>query len=63
MFPLIPLMMSEIYRKPQYTLASELPLNLFQCTYSEVEDWVYDREALIFVINDYQSMWTEHRIK
>jgi tRNA pseudouridine38/39 synthase len=56
-------MLSEIYRKPQYTLASELPLNLFQCTYSEVEDWVYDREALIFVINDYQSMWTEHRIK
>lgn len=27
--------------KPQYTMASELPLNLFDCSYDELE-WIYD---------------------
>nr|CAG4650246.1 EOG090X083V [Sida crystallina] len=50
-------------RKPQYTMASELPLNLFQCTYPDVDEWFYDQHALRYVINDYQSMWTEHSVK
>ena len=43
-------------------MASELPLNLFNCNYPDVE-WNYDEDALRFVMNDYQSMWTENHVK
>nr|CAG4643292.1 EOG090X083V [Ilyocryptus agilis] len=49
-------------RKPQYEMASELPLNLFTCTYPDCE-WIYDQQALSFVISDYQALWTEHNVK
>lgn len=50
-------------RKPQYTMASELPLNLFHCAFADVDDWVYDQDALCYVIRDYQTLWTEHSVK
>nr|CAG4641791.1 EOG090X083V [Eurycercus lamellatus] len=51
-------------RKPQYGMASELPLNLFTCSYSETDcEWIYDSEALRFAINDYQTLWTENNVK
>ena len=28
--------------KPQYTMASELPLNLFHCEFSEDIEWIYE---------------------
>jgi len=43
-------------------MASELPLNLFTCSYDEA-DWVYDDEALRYIITHYQSMWTENSVK
>lgn len=51
--------------KPQYSMASDLPLNLFKCAY-EIEDtnrWVYEREALITLISDLRTEWTMHAIK
>ncbi len=41
-------------RRPQYSLASEIPLNLFDCQFDDVDgfgnvrkgDWVYDLTAL-----------------
>lgn len=45
-------------------MASELPLNLFTCTYADNEsEWVYDAEALRFVVSDYQKLWTESSVK
>nr|CAG4651921.1 EOG090X083V [Triops cancriformis] len=49
-------------RKPQYSLASELPLNLFECEYGEM-DWQYDVESLHYIIGHMQEMWTEHAVK
>jgi len=49
-------------RKPQYGMASELPLNLFACSYEGVE-WIHDNEALLHLITHYQSMWTENSVK
>nr|CAG4634860.1 EOG090X083V [Alona affinis] len=51
-------------RKPQYGMASELPLNLFTCSYPEEDcKWIYDTESLRFVISDYQKLWTESNVK
>nr|CAG4651076.1 EOG090X083V [Simocephalus serrulatus]SVE94307.1 EOG090X083V [Simocephalus serrulatus] len=51
-------------RKPQYGMASELPLNLFTCSYSEdVCQWIYDAESLRYVITGYQSLWAENNVK
>lgn len=44
-------------RRPQYNLASEIPLNLFDCRYDEVDengvqkvgDWIYDQNSLQLV--------------
>ena len=50
------------YRKPQFGMASELPLNLFTCSYEGVE-WIYDDEAVQHLITHYQSMWTANSVK
>nr|SVE77673.1 EOG090X083V [Daphnia lumholtzi] len=51
-------------RKPQYGMASEVPLNLFSCTYSDEDcQWIYDSETLRYVISGYQMLWTENMIK
>nr|CAG4644054.1 EOG090X083V [Lepidurus arcticus] len=49
-------------RKPQYSLASELPLNLFECEYGEA-DWQYDVESLRLVVGQMQGMWTENAVR
>jgi len=49
-------------RKPQFGMASELPLNLFTCSYEGVE-WIYDDEAVQHLITHYQSMWTANSVK
>nr|CAG4640959.1 EOG090X083V [Eulimnadia texana] len=49
-------------RKPQYSMASELPLNLFECRYDDVE-WIHDAESLKFVVSEFQAIWTENSIK
>lgn len=60
---------------PQYSLASDIPLNLFNveyedhCTLSggdgriERNDWVYDDTNLSRVIGTLQEQWTKHSVK
>lgn len=65
-------------KKPQYSLASEIPLNLFTCNFreeqqSEVEvqdsntemlnKWIFDEEALRDVIIDLQENWCDKSVK
>ncbi|XP_015124476.1 tRNA pseudouridine(38/39) synthase isoform X2 [Diachasma alloeum] len=49
-------------RKPQYSLAHEVPLNLFHCDYDDVE-WYYDDEELVLVIKTLQEDWTFNSVK
>ena len=44
-------------RRPQYTMASEIPLNLFHVDFDQNVDWVYDQEALANSIRQYQVRW------
>ncbi len=51
-------------RRPQYGMASEVPLNLFSCDYATGEvDWCYDEEAIRQVVARFQALWTEHQVK
>lgn len=63
--------------KPQYSLASEIPLNLFMCNYrdDEIESnesltnsemlnkWIFDEEAMRDVIIDLQEHWCNENVK
>lgn len=49
-------------RKPQYDIASETPLVLFDCCYEQIE-WVYDKESIKLVIQHLQNLWAEHSVK
>ena len=50
--------------RPQYTMASEVPLNLFACEYPEGEaEWVHEPEAVAYVLRQFQAMWAEHQVK
>ncbi|UYV67257.1 PUS3 [Cordylochernes scorpioides] len=49
-------------RKPQYSMAAELPLVLYDCHYEGVE-WQIDQEALQAVISHLQKLWAENAIK
>lgn len=45
-------------------MASEVPLNLFSCTYSDEDcQWIYDAETFQYVISGYQMLWTENIVK
>ena len=51
-------------RRPQYIMASEIPLNLFQCDYENYDlDWQYDTDAASVTLKQLQEMWAEHSIK
>ena len=63
--------------KPQYSLASEIPLNLFKCNFREdqpegedvsmnvemLNKWIFDQEALKDVIIDLQEHWCNEAVK
>ncbi len=50
--------------RPQYVMASEVPLNLFDCAFeSDALEWQYDQESLGYVIRRFQALWTEHQVK
>lgn len=49
-------------RKPQYCLASDLPLNLYETSFEGV-DWRCDAESLCFVISQLQGLWAHHSVK
>ncbi|XP_014355329.2 tRNA pseudouridine(38/39) synthase, partial [Papilio machaon] len=52
-------------RKPQYNMALDLPLNLYNCSYDleDSNEWIYDFNELKSVIKILQSDWTIHSIK
>ena len=58
-------------KKPQYSLASEIPLNLFHCNFRDepVEGlqmhnkWIFDEESLRNVVVDLQEHWCSQNIK
>lgn len=49
-------------RKPQYCLASDLPLNLYETSFEGVE-WKCDAESLCYVISQLQGLWAHHSVK
>ncbi|XP_063592697.1 tRNA pseudouridine(38/39) synthase-like [Penaeus indicus] len=49
-------------RKPQYCLASDLPLNLYETSFEGV-DWKCDSESLCYVISQLQGLWAHHSVK
>lgn len=51
------------FRKPQYNMALDVPLNLFHCTYDLENNWVYDQDELRNVIIHLQNEWTIHSVK
>ena len=52
-------------RRPQYTMASEVPLNLFHVEFDAGEGivWKYDPAALTCLIRQVQTLWTDHCVK
>ncbi|EFA02961.2 tRNA pseudouridine(38/39) synthase isoform X2 [Tribolium castaneum] len=49
-------------RKPDYHMASEIPLNLYDCHYDNV-NWIYDKEALNIVKAKLYKFWMFSSIK
>ncbi|XP_050531593.1 tRNA pseudouridine(38/39) synthase isoform X2 [Daktulosphaira vitifoliae] len=49
-------------RKPQYSLASDLPLNLFCCQYENI-NWIVDKVSLCEVSLTLQCFWANNMIK
>ncbi|CAH1772759.1 unnamed protein product [Owenia fusiformis] len=49
-------------RKPQYTMALELPLNLYECQYEDVT-WHYDHISHGDTLKHLQNLWATHAIK
>ena len=49
--------------RPQYTMASEVPLNLFNVVFDENIVWNYNKEALTVIIRQMEALWTEHSVK
>jgi len=49
-------------RKPQYNMASEYPLVLFDCTYNNI-NWIYERDFNEPNINRIQQLWTKKRVE
>ncbi|CAB4005365.1 tRNA pseudouridine(38 39) synthase-like [Paramuricea clavata] len=50
-------------RRPQYNMASEIPLVLFHCEYKDI-NWQYDHpDELQRISNSYQRLWTTSSIK
>ena len=52
-------------RRPQYTMASELPLNLFNVEFDAGDNikWNYDSAAVTVLIRQIQALWSEHSVK
>ena len=50
-------------KKPQYTMASELPLVLFDCEYNDELEWMYEADWHEDNIKHLQSMWAQHQVK
>ncbi|NXX74425.1 PUS3 synthase, partial [Urocolius indicus] len=49
-------------RKPQYSMAVEFPLVLYDCEFENLR-WIYDREVQEFNVRLLQQLWAEHAVK
>lgn len=48
--------------RPQYNMASEIPLVLYDCVYEELS-WKHEPAILDAVIRDFQAQWTTYAVK
>ncbi|XP_061870057.1 tRNA pseudouridine(38/39) synthase isoform X2 [Colius striatus] len=48
--------------KPQYSMAVEFPLVLYDCEFENLQ-WIYDREVQEFNVTHLQQLWAEHAVK
>ncbi|XP_027300081.1 tRNA pseudouridine(38/39) synthase isoform X1 [Anas platyrhynchos] len=49
-------------RKPQYSMAVEFPLVLYDCEFENIQ-WIYDREVQEFNVTHLQQLWASHAVK
>ncbi|XP_009953951.1 PREDICTED: tRNA pseudouridine(38/39) synthase, partial [Leptosomus discolor] len=49
-------------RKPQYSMAVEFPLVLYDCEFENLR-WLYDREVQEFNVTHLQQLWANHAVK
>ncbi|XP_009680225.2 tRNA pseudouridine(38/39) synthase isoform X1 [Struthio camelus] len=49
-------------RKPQYSMAVEFPLVLYDCEFENIQ-WLYDREVQEFNVTHLQQLWANHAVK
>ncbi|XP_028394094.1 tRNA pseudouridine(38/39) synthase-like [Dendronephthya gigantea] len=49
-------------RRPQYSMASEIPLVLFHCEYNDI-NWQYAKDEVTRIRDSYQKLWTTSSIK
>ncbi|XP_054853842.1 tRNA pseudouridine(38/39) synthase isoform X2 [Eublepharis macularius] len=49
-------------RKPQYSMAVEFPLVLYNCEFENIQ-WIYDREVQEFNVTHLQQLWANHAVK
>ncbi|NXI51891.1 PUS3 synthase, partial [Chloroceryle aenea] len=49
-------------RKPQYSMAVEFPLVLYDCEFENLQ-WFYDREVQEFNVTHLQQLWATHAVK
>ncbi|CAH2308305.1 tRNA pseudouridine(38 39) synthase isoform X2 [Pelobates cultripes] len=48
--------------KPQYNMAVELPLVLYDCQFNDV-DWITERDTQSFLVSHLQRLWTQEAVK
>ncbi|XP_031989427.1 tRNA pseudouridine(38/39) synthase isoform X2 [Corvus moneduloides] len=49
-------------RKPQYSMAVEFPLVLYDCEFPDLQ-WLYDPEVQGFNVTHLQQLWASHAVK
>ncbi|XP_044176009.1 tRNA pseudouridine(38/39) synthase-like [Acropora millepora] len=49
-------------RRPQYNMASEIPLVLYDCAYEKFS-WQHETGILGSLIKEFQGQWTSHAVK
>ncbi|XP_007539400.1 tRNA pseudouridine(38/39) synthase [Erinaceus europaeus] len=49
-------------QKPQYSMAVEFPLVLYDCKFDNIK-WIYDREVQEFNVTHLQQLWANHAVK
>ncbi|XP_049634993.1 tRNA pseudouridine(38/39) synthase [Suncus etruscus] len=49
-------------QKPQYSMAVEFPLVLYDCKFENIK-WIYDQEVQEFNVTHLQQLWASHAVK